>query len=78
MQAGVTSAQLPGPMHMLLNITQCLKWRLSLFLYKVMIQEQEKYVINYNSMILFQLVQFFFDISVVFVCMQDPSSVGIK
>lgn len=50
----------------------------SLFLYKVMIQEQEKYVINYNSMILFQLVQFFFDISVVFVCMQDPSSVGIK
>lgn len=43
-----------------------------------MIQEQEKYVINYNSMILFQLVQFFFDISVVFVCMQDPSSVGIK
>lgn len=28
----------------------------SLFLYKVMIQELGKYVINYNSMILFQLV----------------------
>lgn len=36
-----------------------------------MIQEQEKYVINYNSVILFQLVYFFFDISVVFFCMQD-------
>ena len=35
MQAGVTSAQLPGPMHMLLNITQCLKWRLSGFFVSV-------------------------------------------